>query len=306
MDTLIKVLVKENFAPERILPGAPMSRYTTFRIGGRADVLVNIASANEISIALRAAHQAGVPVTIIGNGSNLVVRDGGIRGLVLRICGSFSAVTREEGDVIHAQSGALLGACAQFAMREGLDGLAEVAGVPGTIGGGVIMNAGAYGGDLSQVVTRVDAVSCATGAPVSFEGKALGFGYRSSALMQENIVVTGVTMQLRPGDPDAIRDRMEDLARQRREKQPLDFPSAGSIFKRPEGLFAAKLIDDCGLRGLHVGDAQVSPKHAGFIVNTGNATATDVLSLMALVRKHVLDATGVILEPEVRILGEDA
>lgn len=305
MDTLIKVLVKENFAPERILPDAPMSRYTTFRVGGKADVLVNIASAKEITIALASARKAGVPATVIGNGSNLIVRDGGIRGLVLRICGSYSAITRD-GDTITAQSGALLSSCAQFAMREGLNGLAEIAGVPGTIGGGVIMNAGAYGGELSQVVTRVDAVTFPDGRPVSYEGRELGFGYRRSAMMHDSVVVTSVTMQLRPGNPEAIRARMEDIARQRREKQPLDLPSAGSTFKRPEGLFAAKLIDDCGLRGLHVGDARVSEKHAGFIVNTGNATARDILSLMALVQKHVLDATGVLLEPEVRILGEDA
>ncbi|MBP3656959.1 MAG: UDP-N-acetylmuramate dehydrogenase [Clostridia bacterium] len=305
MDTLIKVLVKENFAPERILPDAPMSRYTTFRVGGKADVLVNIASAKEISIALTAARKAGVPVTVIGNGSNLIVRDGGIRGLVLRICGSFSEIQRD-GDVITAQSGALISACAQFALREGLDGLAELAGIPGTIGGGVIMNAGSYGGELSQVVTRVDAVSFHTGEPRTYTGDALGFGYRTSALMHEDIVVTGVTMQLRTGDPDAIRARMDDLARQRREKQPLEYPSAGSTFKRPEGLFAAKLIDDCGLRGMRIGGAQVSAKHAGFIVNTGDATAEDILNLMAIVRKRVLDDTGVLLDPEVRILGEDA
>lgn len=305
MDALIKALVQANFAPERIIPRACMARYTTFRVGGEADALVNIASAQEVSIALRAARIAGKPVTVIGNGSNLLVRDGGIRGLVLRMAGSFSNLSRE-GDCIHAQAGATLHAAAQFAQSEGLSGMAEIAGIPGTVGGGVIMNAGAYGGELSQIVTKVDAVALSDGKPLSFEGDALDFSYRHSAMMDAGVVVTDVYMRLMPGDPAAIQERMDALARARREKQPLEYPSAGSTFKRPEGMYAAKLIDDCGLRGLRVGDAQVSEKHTGFIVNLGQATAADILELMAEVRRRVHEATGVVLEPEVRILGEDA
>ena len=305
MDALITSLVQAAFAPERILPRARMARYTTFRVGGEADVLVQIASEQEIAAALRAAKRADMPVTVIGNGSNLLVRDGGIRGLVLRIAGDFSAIRRED-DCLIAQSGATLSACAQFAQREGLAGLAELAGIPGTIGGGAVMNAGAYGGELSQVVTSVRTLALSDGAPLSFEGDALQFSYRHSAMMDANVIVTEVTMRLTPGDPDAIRARMDELARARREKQPLEHPSAGSTFKRPEGLFAAKLIDDCGLRGLRVGDAQVSEKHAGFIVNLGGATASDVLALMDEVVRIVREKTGVTLEPEVRILGEDA
>ncbi len=305
MDALIKALVQANFAPERILPRAPMSRYTTFRVGGPADVLVQIASVDEIAVALSAAHRAGVPVTIIGNGSNLLVRDGGIRGLVLRIAGSFSEITLD-GDILYAQAGASIGGCALHAMRAGLSGLAEIAGIPGTIGGGVIMNAGSYGGELSQVVTRVDALSIADGRRVVFEDVDLGFSYRHSAMMDAGVIVTGVAMQLDPGDPAVIRARMEELARARREKQPLEYPSAGSTFKRPEGFFAAKLIDDCGLRGLRVGDAQVSEKHAGFVVNLGHATAKDILSLMEQITARVSERTGVLLESEVRILGTDA
>ena len=305
MDTLIKSLVQANFAPERIIPRAPMARFTTFRVGGPADVLVNIDSAAEISVALRAARAAGVPVTIIGNGSNLLVRDGGIRGLVMRISQPMSAITRE-GDTLHVQAGATLPAVAGFAQRSGLEGLAPMAGIPGTIGGAVIMNAGAYGGEMSQVVTRVDAIARSDGKPIRFEGRALGFAYRHSAMMDAGVIVTDVTLRLTPGDPDAIARRTEELLVARREKQPLEYPSAGSTFKRPEGAFAARLIDDAGLKGLRIGDAQVSEKHAGFIVNLGSATASDILALMAEVQSRVLAASGITLEPEVRILGENA
>jgi len=305
MDALIQSLVQANFAPERIIPRASMARYTTFRVGGPADVLVNIADTREIATALRAAKNAGVPSTIIGNGSNLLVRDGGIRGLVIRIAGDCSDI-RRDGDMVYAKAGVSMSAAAQFALSEGLSGLAEMAGIPGTLGGGVIMNAGAYGGELSQVVTRVEAVSIADGKTVIFEGPDLGFSYRHSAMMEAGVIVTDVTMQLTPGDPAAIRARMEELAKARREKQPLNFPSAGSTFKRPAGQFAAKLIDDCGLRGLRVGDAQVSEKHAGFVVNLGKATAADILNLMDQVRSRVMEVAGIMLEPEVRILGEDA
>ena len=204
------------------------------------------------------------------------------------------------------QAGATLPAVAGFAQRSGLEGLAPMAGIPGTIGGAVIMNAGAYGGEMSQVVTRVDAIARSDGKPIRFEGRALGFAYRHSAMMDAGVIVTDVTLRLTPGDPDAIARRTEELLVARREKQPLEYPSAGSTFKRPEGAFAAKLINDAGLKGLRIGDAQVSEKHAGFIVNLGSATASDILALMAEVQSRVLAASGITLEPEVRILGEDA
>ena len=287
MDALIQSLVQANFAPERIAPQAPMAQYTTLRIGGPAEVMVNIHSADEIAVALRAAKQADAPVTIIGNGSNLLVRDGGIRGLVLRI------------------SGASLAAVAAFARDEGLSGMAELGGIPGTVGGGVLMNAGAYGAELAQLVTQAEGVSLSDGRRVVYPADRLDFAYRHSALMDAGVVITQATLALTPGDPEAIRARMEECAKARREKQPLTLPSAGSTFKRPEGHFAAKLIDDCGLRGLTVGGAQVSEKHAGFIVNIGGATARDMLELMRQVEQRVFEQTGVQLEPEVRILGED-
>ena len=304
MDALIQSLVQANFAPERIIPRASMAQYTTFRVGGVADVLVNIASADEIPVALSAAKKADVPVTIIGCGSNLLVRDGGIRGLVLRISSAMSAI-RRVGDDLVAEAGAPLGAIAAFARDEGLCGVAELAGIPGTVGGGVVMNAGAYGTELAQVVSSVDCVSLHNGKPVHFSAEDLDFSYRHSALMGANVVAAQVTLSLTPGDPKAIRARMEECAAMRREKQPLNYPSAGSTFKRPEGYFAAKLIDDCGLRGLTVGGAQVSEKHAGFIVNIGGATASDILELMRQVEQRVFEQFGVHLEPEVRILGED-
>ena len=301
MDTLIKALVQAKLDPERIIPRATMARYTTFHIGGPADVLVNIAAANEIPLALRAAKTAGAPVTVIGNGSNMLVRDGGIRGLVIRIDGSMASV-RREGDCIIAQSGALMRTVANFAMNEGLTGLEEIAGIPGTIGGGVIMNAGAYGGELAQIVTRVDAFSLADGKPVVFEGEDLGFGYRRSAMQNAGVIVTEVTMQLRPGDPAQIKARMDELAKARREKQPLEYPSAGSTFKRPTGYYAGPLIEKNGFKGVRVGGAEVSEKHAGFVINAGDATCADVLGLIELVQRTVLEKDGVLLEPEVKII----
>lgn len=304
MDALIQSLVQSNFAPDRIVPQASMTQYTTLRIGGPADVLVNVVSADEIAVALHAAKNAGAPVTIIGNGSNLLVRDGGIRGLVLRVAGGMNAI-RREGDRLIVEAGASLASVAAFARDEGLCGLAELGGIPGTVGGGVLMNAGAYGAELSQVVAQVEGIHLADGRRVSYPADRLNFSYRHSALMDTDVVVTQATLALTPGDPEAIRARMEACARARREKQPLNLPSAGSTFKRPEGHFAAKLIDDCGLRGLTVGGAQVSEKHAGFVVNVGGATARDMLELMRQIEQRVFEQTGVQLEPEVRILGAD-
>ena len=305
MDALIQALVQANFPPERIIPRASMARYTSFRVGGEADVLVNIGSAEDISAALRAARRAGVPVTVIGNGSNLLVRDGGIRGVVLRV-GRHMADIRVQGEQIEAQAGATLSALAQAAARANLAGVAALSGIPGTLGGAAVMNAGAYGGEMSQVITSVSAVALSDGKPLTFRGAHLGYGYRHSAMMEAGIIICEVTMALTPADPQAIRERMQELSRMRLDKQPLEYPSAGSTFKRPKDHFAAKLIDDCGLRGLRIGDAQVSEKHAGFIINRGHATASDILALMHEVTHRVEEATGIHLEPEVRILGEDA
>lgn len=301
MDALIQSLVQANFAPERIAPQASMAQYTTLRIGGPAEVMVNIHSADEIAVALRAAKQADAPVTIIGNGSNLLVRDGGIRGLVLRISGGLNAI-RREGDCLLVQAGASLAAVAAFARDEGLSGMAELGGIPGTVGGGVFMNAGAYDGEMAQVIDWVDCLD-ETGAAHRLGKDELKLGYRTSVFSQLPWSIVGAHLTLTTGDETAIREKMADLAQRRRSKQPLEYPSAGSTFKRPVGHFAGGLIEQCGLKGTKVGGAQVSEKHAGFVINAGGATCRDILALIRLVRATVLEQTGVTLEPEVRLLG---
>ncbi|MDR3051519.1 MAG: UDP-N-acetylmuramate dehydrogenase [Oscillospiraceae bacterium] len=281
----------------------PMARHTTFRIGGPADVFVDAAEPEDAAAVARACHACGAPLAVIGNGSNLLVRDGGIRGVVLRM-GRGIARCRVQGDTLHAQAGLTLAAAAKATAQAGLAGLTFAEGIPGTVGGAVAMNAGAYGGDMAQIVRSVDAVD-ARGNIHTLPVDALAYGYRRSMLLDGGWIVTAARFALTPGDTQALLAQMRQNAAQRRAKQPLQCPSAGSAFKRPAGHFAAKLIDDAGLKGLRVGGAQVSPLHAGFIVSDGKATAADVLALLALVRQRVLAHSGVALEPEIRILGED-
>lgn len=286
---------------DRLLVNEPMSRHTTFRVGGPADLLFFPASAEELCAAMAAARAAGVAVQLVGNGSNLIVRDGGIRGLTLVLGEHFSEI-RVEGRRVYAQAGAMLSRVAAAAQESGLSGLEFAGGIPGTLGGGCAMNAGAYGGQLSDVL------ACAT---VLLEGEIrtlsraqMEMGYRTTLPLRMGGVVLSAEFELASDDPAAIFERMRELNARRREKQPLNLPSAGSVFKRPEGHFAGALIERCGLKGCSVGGAQVSPKHAGFIVNTGGATAAEVLELIDHVQRVVLEETGVRLEPEVRILGE--
>ena len=286
-----------------VIPGAEMSRYTTLRLGGPADWLAFPRSAEEIAALFEEAGRAGIPVTVIGHGSNLLVLDGGIRGLVIRVEKNMREIRREGPTTVFAQAGAMLASVAAFAAEAGLSGLEFAAGIPGTVGGGVTMNAGAYDGEMAQTVIRTEGIR-PDGTPVSLSGEEMAFGYRTSAVKQMNFIVTGVTFQLTPGDPAAIRARMNELNALRAEKQPLDVPSAGSTFKRPEGFYAAALIDQCGLKGYSVGDAMVSMKHAGFLVNTGTSAA-DYLTLMKKVQAIVEERAGVHLEPEIRIVGEE-
>lgn len=289
--------------PQRLLKDAPMRDHTTMRVGGPADVLADAAGEDDVRAVLAACRACGAKLTVIGNGSNLLVRDGGIRGVVLRV-GRHMADIRVQGEQIEAQAGATLSALAQAAARANLAGVAALSGIPGTLGGAAVMNAGAYGGEMSQVVQGVCALD-GKGRDVRLDAQALDYGYRRSALMGAGLIVTRVRMRLTPGDGAALLEEMAQLARRRREKQPLDWPSAGSTFKRPAQGYAAQLIDEAGLRGLRVGGAQVSQKHTGFIVNAGGATARDVLELMARVQQAVFERSGVRLEPEVRILGEE-
>ena len=290
------------FEAFEVIPNAEMSQYTTLKLGGPADYLAFPRSREEIAAMFAEAGQYGMPVTVIGHGSNLLVLDGGIRGLVIRVEKNMRAI-RLEGQRIIAQAGAMLGSVAMFAADAGLSGLEFASGIPGTVGGGVTMNAGAYDGEMAQVVVRVDGVN-PDGTAVSMSREEMAFGYRTSAVKSMNFVVTEVTFELRPGSPAKIRERMSELNALRAEKQPLDVPSAGSTFKRPEGYFAAALIDQCGLKGYSVGDAMVSMKHAGFLVNTGTSSA-DFKTLMDKVQAIVEERAGVKLEPEIRILGEE-
>lgn len=300
MQHLLNTLRK--IAPDRVLENAPMSRYTTFRVGGPADVLFLPASVEELRTALAAAKAEGVPVCLIGNGSNLIVRDGGIRGLVIALGEPFSEL-RVEGAQVWAQAGARLSAVAAAAQRAGLAGLEFASGIPGTLGGGCAMNAGAYGGELKDVLVWADVLL--DGELRRLSRDEMEMGYRSTMPLRRGAIVLSACFELRQDDPETIQERMRDLANRRREKQPLNLPSAGSTFKRPEGHFAGALIEQCGLKGCRIGGAQVSEKHAGFIVNVGDATAADILQLIAHVQAVVQAQTGVLLETEVRVLGEN-
>ena len=282
---------------------AEMSRYTTLRLGGRADWLAFPRNGEEIAALFAEAEQAGLPVTVIGHGSNLLVLDGGIRGLVIRVEKNMHGI-RREGNRLTAQAGAMLGAAASAAAEAGLTGLEFASGIPGTVGGGMTMNAGAYGGELGDVTVRVNGIR-PDGTPVSLTREEMQFGYRTSAVRKLNFIVTEAVFELREGDPAEIRAKMNELNARRAEKQPLDVPSAGSTFKRPEGYFAAALIDQCGLKGYSIGGAQVSLKHAGFLVNTGSSSR-DYLELVRYVQRVVLERAGVQLEPEIRIIGTEA
>ncbi len=282
----------------------PMARHTTLRIGGPADLFVEPSGTAEVAAVVRACRMAECPLTVVGNGSNLLVRDGGIRGVVLHL-GMRFAGCYAEGTALTAQAGLMMSALARKAASAGLAGLAFAEGIPGTVGGGAAMNAGAYGGEMAQVVDRVTAVD-GEGYLVELGRDALDYRYRHSALLSGGLIATEVRFALTNGDPADIQAEMRDIAMRRREKQPLQYPSAGSTFKRPQGHFAAQLIDEAGLKGLTIGGAQVSALHAGFVINIGGATAQDVLTLMAEIQRHVMQRAGVMLEPEVRILGEDA
>lgn len=288
---------------EQILPAGqilrrePMSRHTTFRVGGPAELFLEIRTASEIQKLLTFFRESGTKYFIVGNGSNLLVSDGGYDGAILHIGEGFDKID-VVGETVRAQAGALLGRAALTAQQNSLTGLEFAFGIPGSVGGAAVMNAGAYGGEMSQVVSMVTGFT-PDGDEVKLSNKELDFGYRKSILKQEKIVVAEVEFCLSDGSPEEISMKMNDLTGRRRAKQPLEYPSAGSTFKRPEGHFAGKLIMDAGLKGLCVGGAQVSEKHCGFIINKGGATAADVRQLMKKVQDRVKEQSGVELEPEI-------
>lgn len=291
------------FAPrERVLEHEPLSRHTTFRVGGPADVLFLPESAEELTRAMELAREAGEDCLVIGNGSNLLVRDGGVRGLVIKLAGPMSSVS-VAGTSLRAQAGASLSQVSRAALQASLTGLEFASGIPGSLGGGLAMNAGAYGGELSQVVR--EATVLLDGMVQTLSREELAMGYRTTRVLREGGIVLSAVLDLKEGDASEIAATMDELNRRRREKQPLFFPSAGSTFKRPEGYFAGALIEQAGLKGYSIGGAQVSEKHAGFIVNRGGATAGELLRLIEHVQEKVYAQSGVRLETEVRICGVD-
>lgn len=285
-----------------ILVAEPMKNHTTFRIGGPADALALPKTPEEVAEVVRFCHEHAQPYYVLGNGSNLLVSDEGYRGLVLQLYRNFNDI-QVNGETITVQSGAMLAAVARTAYQTGLTGLEFASGIPGTIGGAVVMNAGAYGGEMKNVLKEVTVLT-KEGEVLVIPAKALELGYRTSVIPKNGWIVLGAVLRLKKGDQEQILARMEELKEQRITKQPLDLPSAGSTFKRPEGYFAGKLIMDAGLRGFTVGGAQVSEKHCGFVVNRGNATAADVWKLICEVKRRVKEMTGVELEPEVKLLGD--
>ncbi len=283
------------------IENADMAEYTSFKCGGKADLLLIPDTADELEDALR---EAGENVLMLGNGSDTLVKDGGFRGTVIKLGEGFSNIS-VDGDKLTAGAASLLSQAAKTAAAASLSGLEPVSGIPGSVGGAVFMNAGAYGGEMKDVLLSVTALSKKTGEVIEVPKEELDLSYRHSVFSDTGDLILSAVMKLTPDDKEAIDARMKDYTERRNDKQPLQYPSAGSFFKRPEGYFAGKLIQDAGLKGLAVGGAQVSEKHSGFIINTGGATATDIITLMKLVQNTVYDKFGVMLEPEVRIVGED-
>ena len=283
----------------------PMARHTTFQIGGPADRFLTVENAAQLQGLLSCLRQAGIPYLVLGKGSNLLVSDKGIRGAVLHLGGDFKKVeVLTDGRTLRAGAGAPLASVCALARERSLTGLEFAWGIPGSVGGGAYMDAGAYGGEMRDVVSRVLHLG-PDGAPGEARGEELCFGYRKSRYTGGEDIITAVEFTLQPGDPAAIAGKMEELMARRKDKQPYDMPSAGSVFKRPQNGFAAALIEQCGLKGRRVGGAQVSEKHAGFIVNTGGAACQDVLELISIIQKTVEERTGTRLECEVRVTGEE-
>ena len=285
-----------------ILEHEPMRAHCSFRIGGPARALVRPASAEEMAAVCRIVRDGGAQPLIIGNGTNLLITDGALERIVVQMGDNMAAVTQPDATHLSAGAGIPLARLAQAALGCGLAGLEFAHGIPGSLGGAVSMNAGAYGGEMKDVVRLVQ-VMCEDGSFREYTGAEMEFGYRTSRVLHEKSVALEAVLELTPGDPTAIQNRMEELKEARITKQPLNYASAGSTFKRPEGYFAGKLIQDAGLSGFSVGDAQVSEKHCGFIINRGEATAADVADLIRKVQEQVYEKFQVKLEPEVRMLG---
>ncbi len=288
---------------KNILINEPMKNHTTFKVGGPADIVIIPQNEDELIESVKICRENNIEFLIMGNGSNLLIRDGGIRGVVIKINEGFNKI-KIDGNKIYCEAGALLSLTSRKALKESLKGLEFAFGIPGTIGGAVTMNAGAYNGEMKDVVSKVRVLD-SENIIKEYTNEEMNFRYRNSKVLDDDLIVLGVELDLEKGIKSEIEDRMKELTYKRTSKQPLELPSGGSTFKRPEGYFAGKLIDDSGLRGLKYGGAQVSEKHCGFIVNFNNAKCRDILELIKVVQKVVKDNFNVELETEIRLLGVD-
>lgn len=285
-----------------LLANESMAKHTTFRVGGNADMYVSVKSVRELSSLIKLARETDTPFLVIGNGSNILVKDKGIRGLVIEI-GSGMSDFELKGNKIYAQAGVLISKLASLALNHSLSGMEEISGIPGTLGGGIYMNAGAYGGELKNIIKTVTYID-EYGEEKTVTADECGFGYRKSIFTNGGKYIVSAVLELSEGDRTEISEKMADYAKRRREKQPLSLPSAGSTFKRPEGYFAGALIQESGLKGYKSGGAMISDLHAGFVVNYDNATSQDILDVIKHTQETVLDKFGVMLETEVKIIGE--
>lgn len=280
-----------------------MKNHTSFKIGGPADIMILPKDEDEILRAIKACRDNNIDFFIMGNGSNLLIKDGGIRGVVIKINDNFNDI-KISGDKVYAKAGALLTALSRRAAENSLTGVEFANGIPGTIGGAVTMNAGAYGGEIKDIVTKVRVIDKSNNI-IEYKNDDMNFGYRTSKVIEDDLVVLGMEIQLKDGNYNKIKEKMQELTKKRTSKQPLELPSGGSTFKRPKGYYAGKLIDDSNLRGFQYGGAKVSEKHCGFVVNIGGATCEDVLGIVKTVQKTVMDKFGVELETEIKVIGED-
>lgn len=289
---------------ENVEKNAPMSRYTSFKAGGEAEALVTVSDESALVKLLGKLKSENVPHMMMGAGSNILVRDGGYRGVIIRLGMGFSHI-RYEDDLIRCGAAAKLSAVSKFAMDRGLQGLEFMCGIPGSIGGGLCMNAGAYGGEIKDFIDSAEIISAQDGQVRNTLPAYMGLGYRSSAFQKSGDIILSASFKLKEGEKAEIQGKMQSFMESRNSKQPVQYPSAGSFFKRPKGNFAGTLIEKAGLKGLSIGGAQVSPLHGGFIINMGGASATDILQLMEVVQHRVADKFEIWLEPEVRIIGEE-
>jgi len=300
-------ILRQKNSKLNVIENAPMSKYTSFKAGGAAACLVEVQSVEELKEVLQLVAENNIPHMMLGNGSNILFKDSGYEGVVIKLSQeSFSEVVFEEcGDKckVTCGTGILLSTLARMLLEKSLTGFEFASGIPGSLGGAVFMNAGAYGGELKDVVTSVKVVSPDGREEKVFSAEEMDFGYRHSALEENGYIAVEVTFEFAKGDKEEISATMKDLMQKRNSKQPVNYPSAGSTFKRPTGYFAGKLIEDAGLKGTSVGGAEVSTLHSGFVINKGGATATDILELISLIQNRVYDKFGVMLEPEVRIIG---